>query len=78
MKVYLFNVENGLYAGETFEDAGMLAEEEGMTTIAPPLHDCSQVPVFNRERQQWELISVGIARQLLHLDDGCSAKEKRS
>lgn len=76
MKVYLFNAENGLYAGETFEDAGMLVEDEGMTTIAPPACSCGQVPVFNRERQRWELISVSIARQLLHQSTG-SAKEEQ-
>lgn len=36
MKTYLFNTENGLYAGEIFEDADMLTHDDGMTPVPPP------------------------------------------
>ena len=66
MKRYLFNVENGLYAGETFEDSGILAEEDGVTSIPAPDYGHGQVPVFDRAQQQWVVISVTTARQLLN------------
>lgn len=68
MKVYLFNSENGLYEGETFEEADMLQNEEGITTVSPPEYEHGQVPVFDRRNNQWAVIPVNIARQLLSLD----------
>jgi len=67
MKRYLFNVENGLYAGETFEQADMLVNEDGITTIPPPEYGHGQVPVFDRQKKQWVVIPVTTARQLLNL-----------
>ncbi|HCE68554.1 MAG: hypothetical protein A2X82_10235 [Geobacteraceae bacterium GWC2_55_20] len=68
MKAYLFNIENGLYEGESFEEADMLQYQEGITTVAPPDYEHGQVPVFDRRKNQWAVIPVNIARQLLSLD----------
>jgi hypothetical protein len=67
MKVYLFNKENGLYAGETFEDAGMLQYEEGMTPVPVPGYEHGQVPVFDHHNNSWAVIPATIARQLLNI-----------
>lgn len=69
MKAYLFNAENGLYEGETFEDAGMLQNEDGVTSVPPPDYEHGQVPVFDRRKNVWAVIPVSIAKQLLRLDD---------
>ncbi|GAC1464971.1 MAG: hypothetical protein PVSMB11_00040 [Desulfuromonadaceae bacterium] len=66
MKAYLFNAENGLYEGETFEEAGMLQYEEGITTVSPPDYEHGQVPVFDPRKKEWTVIPVAIARQLLN------------
>lgn len=68
MKAYLFNTENGLYEGESFEETDMLQYQEGVTTVAPPDYEHGQVPVFDRRKNQWAVIPVNIARQLLSLD----------
>lgn len=68
MKAYLFNTENGLYEGESFEETDMLQYQEGVTTVAPPDYEHGQVPVFDRRKNQWAVIPVNIARQLLRLD----------
>jgi hypothetical protein len=68
MKAYLFNVDNGLYAGETFEEAGMLVNEDGITPIPPPDYGHGQVPVFDRQKKQWVVIPVTTVRQLLNLE----------
>ena len=66
MKTYLFNIENGLYEGETFEEADMLPYEKGVTPVSPPEFDHGQVPVFDRGTNNWAIIPVSIARQLLN------------
>ena len=58
MKVYQFNPENGIYAGELFEESEMLKYVEGVTTIAPPTYGPGQVPVFDPKRQAWGTISA--------------------
>ena len=65
MKTYLYNAENGLYAGETFAEPDMLQYEEGITTVPPPVYEHGHVPVFNRQMNSWAVIPVTIARQLL-------------
>jgi len=65
MKAYQFNETSGLYEGEIFEDDATLPYISGVTTIAPPQYGTGQVPVFDAEAQQWELLPVAIARQLL-------------
>jgi hypothetical protein len=67
MRVYLFNSENGLYAGETFEEPDKLRYEDGVTPVSPPDFAHGQVPVFDRRRNDWTVIPVTIARQLLNI-----------
>jgi len=66
MKAYLFNSKNGLYEGETFEDAGMLQQEDGITAVPPPDYGHGQVPVFDSRKKEWAVIPVTIAKQLLN------------
>ncbi len=67
MKAYLFDTETGIYEGETFEEADMLHYEDGITAVQPPEYGPGQVAVFDQQRQAWEVIPVGIARQLLNV-----------
>jgi hypothetical protein len=67
MKAYLFNEENGLYEGETFEQADMLVCEAGITPVPPPAYEHGQVPVFDRQKNTWVVIPVTLARQLLNI-----------
>lgn len=76
MKAYLFNSENGLYQGETFEDAGMLQHEDGITPIPPPDYEHGQVPVFDRKKSEWAVIPVNIAKQLLNIRTSESTERK--
>lgn len=76
MKAYLFNVENGLYEGETFEDADMLAYEDGITPVAPPDYGHGQVPVFDRQKNVWIVIPITIARQLLNISPSISTENQ--
>ena len=66
MKAYMYNAETGLYVGETFAEPDMLAYEDGLTTVPPPDYEHGQVPVFNRERQLWEVLPVAMVRQLFY------------
>jgi len=65
MKAYLFDTANGLYEGETFEDADMVRYEDGLTTTPPPAYEHGQVPVFDRERKEWTVMPIVVARQRL-------------
>ena len=76
MKAYLFNIENGVYAGETFEEADMLVNEDGITTIPPPAYEHGQVPVFDRQRKQWAVIPITIARQLLNIKTAGTTEQR--
>ncbi len=67
MKAYLFNAENGLYEGEAFEDPEMLEYEEGITPVPPPEYEQGQVPVFDRQNDNWSVIPINIAKQLLNI-----------
>ncbi len=67
MRAYLYDVKTGVYEGETFEEAAMLAFEEGITAVPPPAYGQGQVPVFDRQRQVWEVVPATVARQLLRL-----------
>jgi len=69
MKAYLFNTENGLYEGETFEEPDMLLYEDGITPIPPPDYAHGQVPVFDRQKHVWTVIPITIVKQLLRLND---------
>ena len=76
MKAYLFNTENGLYEGETFENADMLQYEEGITTVPPPDYERGQVPVFDRRNNSWAVIPVSIVRQLLNISTSDSTENQ--
>ena len=76
MKVYLFNTESGLYEGETFEEAGMLQYDEGITPIPPPDYEHGHVPVFDRKKNEWAVIPVTIAKQLLNISTSESTESK--
>ena len=66
MKIYLFDPENGVYEGESFDEGDIINLDEGITAIAPPDYEHGQVPVFDRQRQAWEVIPLTLARQLLN------------
>lgn len=76
MKTYLFNIENGLYEGETFENADTLQYVEGMTPVPPPDFGHGQIPVFDSGENAWSVIPVNIARQLLNLRPSDSTEIK--
>ncbi|MDD2309546.1 MAG: hypothetical protein PHH91_08195 [Desulfuromonadaceae bacterium] len=76
MKIYLFDSENGLYEGETFEEADKLHYEEGITPVPPPEYEHGQVPVFDRRKNEWAVIPVTIAKQLLRLGDEVNPERK--
>lgn len=76
MKAYLFNTETGLYEGETFEEDGTLQYEDGMTPIPPPDYEHGQVPVFDRRNNEWAVIPIIIAKQLLRLGDETKTESK--
>lgn len=65
MKRYLFNPESGVYAGETFDERGIINLEEGITAVAPPDYSHGQVPVFDLDHGVWTILPVPIVRQLL-------------
>ena len=67
MKAYLFNTQHGLYEGETFENTDILQYEDGITAVPPPDYEYGQVPVFDHVKNEWAVIPVSIARQLLNL-----------
>ncbi len=76
MKAYLYDEETGLYEGETFEEADTLQYESGLTTIPPPDYEHGQVPVFDRQKNEWTVIPVSIARQLLKISPSSSKESK--
>ena len=65
MKAYQFNESTGLYEGEIFEDSATLPYISGVTTVAPPEYGPGEVPVFEATGQQWTVLPVSVARQLL-------------
>lgn len=76
MRVYLFNSENGLYEGETFENTDTLKYADGITPVLPPDYEHGQVPVFDTGKNVWAVIPVTVARQLLRLNDDSSSGSK--
>jgi hypothetical protein len=76
MKAYLFNNENGLYAGETYEKPDNFQYEEGITAIPPPDFEHGYVPVFDRRNNAWAVIPVTIAKQLLNIGTSESTESK--
>jgi hypothetical protein len=68
MKAYLFNVENGLYLGETFEEPDILVSGDGVTPISPPDYERDEMPMFDRQNKSWGVIPVTATRQLIATD----------
>jgi len=66
MKVYLFDTENGLFEGIAFEEPDMIQYEEGITAIPPPEYEHGEVPVFDQRKNEWAVIPLTIAKQLLN------------
>lgn len=66
MKAYMFNVESGLYEGETFENDDLIKIEEGLTTAVPPSYDKGQVPVFDLNIHRWSLVPVSVMKTRLN------------
>ncbi len=62
MKVYLFNVDSGLYAGEDFCVAGEARVEEGITVKAPPEQHPGKVRVYDRAAGTWKLVPAADLR----------------
>jgi hypothetical protein len=77
MKAYLFNTENGLYLGETFENADTLQYVDGITPVPPPDYKHGQVPVFDPQKNEWTVLLVSIVIQRLN-DNDMDSTEKRS
>ncbi len=75
MKVYLFDTQSGLYEGETFEDADILAYEDGITPIPPPDYGHGQVPVFDSHKNDWVVIPTSTARQLASFTPSLSKED---
>jgi hypothetical protein len=67
MKVYQYNTESGVYAGELFEDSVSIQYCEGVTTTPPPQYGAGQLPVFDMVRNKWELLPTETVRQLLQI-----------
>ncbi|QXE89960.1 hypothetical protein KP001_16265 [Geomonas subterranea] len=65
MKIYLFNMENGVYLGEDFADEAAFSAElpPGATSIAPPPFQRREVPVFLPDENRWELTSRMLTRR---------------
>jgi len=57
MKVYQFNTDNGIYAGELFEDECQLAYVDGVTQVPPPHYGNGHVPVFDLNSGTWSLMT---------------------
>jgi len=76
MKAYLYDPKTGVYEGETFEEVAILQYEDGLTVIQPPEYERGQVPVFDRQKNEWTVIPVGIARQLLKISPASPRESK--
>lgn len=67
MKAYMYDVESGLYEGETFEDEDQIKFVDGLTTIAPPTFNHGQVAVFDINNQLWSLVSASEMKERLSI-----------
>lgn len=69
MKVYLFDIDSGLYQGEDFLDPREVNEAEGVTKLAPPGPSCGYVPVYDRALGNWKLVpTVSLGKVRDHHD----------
>jgi hypothetical protein len=60
MKIYLFNLETGVYLGEDFADEAPMEQgaylvPSDATTIAPPTVERGQLLIFNAKEQCWDI-----------------------
>jgi hypothetical protein len=60
MKIYLFNLDTGVYLGEDFADEapmemGAFVVPPDATTIAPPSVERGQLLFFNASQQRWDI-----------------------
>jgi len=62
----MYDSQNGIYEGATFEEPDIIHNEEGFTTIPPPEYENGQVAVFERRNNKWTVIPLNIAKQLLN------------
>ena len=67
MKAYMYNVETGLYEGETFKSDDFIKHEDGLTTTAPPSYDKDQVPVFDLKIHRWSLVPLYVMKERLYI-----------
>ena len=63
MKAYLFDVENGLYQGETFVEPYEAQSADGITTLPAPAYRHGEIPVFDTERNRWVVLPANVVRQ---------------
>ena len=66
MKIYLFDSENGLYEGVTYEDPARLQNRVDVTPIPPPAYEAGQTLIFDLQKEEWVVMPTTIVRQLLH------------
>ena len=62
MKVYLFDLDSGLYEGEDYREAREISDD-GITSIAPPVNQSGQVPVYDKELGNWKLVPISSLRK---------------
>ena len=58
MRVFLFDTESGLFSGEDFCDPKDIHEDEGITTLPPPVRQPETVPVYDRATGAWKLVPM--------------------
>lgn len=58
MRVFLFDTESGLFSGEDYCDPKDVKEEDGITTMPPPVRSPETVPVFDRGAGEWQLVPL--------------------
>jgi len=62
MRVFLFDVENGIYAGEDFCDAHEIDRLDGVTVTAPPSYKQGHVAVYDPVLHCWNLVPIEVMR----------------
>lgn len=67
MKAYMFDVESGIFEGETFEHEDHIKLAEGLTTTAPPTFNKGQLAVFNQDDLKWSIVSISGMKERLTL-----------
>jgi hypothetical protein len=63
MKAYLFDVENGLYQGETFVEPFEVQPANGITTLPAPEYRHGEIPVFDSQSNMWVVLPANVVRQ---------------